>query len=169
MASQSIAVRVVGSASASGSPTTCAAAYGSFELAGAGGDPIFVQMNSSWAVRVYRDELLQLQVDGTQGSAIAGLRGCKTQHRVNTPRPVWNPDIPNPFNFREHWQEVPDNETFDNAFKLQWELFLRHVALDAPFKHDLLEGARGVQLAELGLRSWAERRWLDVPALALEH
>jgi predicted dehydrogenase len=145
------------------------AAYGSFELAGPGGDPIFVQMNSSWAVRVYRDELLQLQVDGTQGSAIAGLRGCKTQHRVNTPRPVWNPDIPNPFNFYEHWQDVPDNETFDNAFKLQWELFLRHVALGTPFKHDLLEGARGVQLAELGMRSWAERRWLDVPELALEH
>jgi predicted dehydrogenase len=119
-------------------------------------------------VRVYRDELLQLQVDGTEGSAIAGLRGCKTQHRVNTPRPVWNPDIPNPHDFYAHWQEVPDNETFDNAFKVQWELFLRHVALDTPFPHDLLEGARGVQLAELGLRSWAERRWLDVPELALE-
>ncbi len=144
------------------------AAYGSFELAGGTGDTIFAQMNSSWAVRVYRDELLQLQVDGTEGSAVAGLRGCKTQHRVNTPKPVWNPDIPNPFNFYEHWQDVPDNDNFDNAFKVQWEMFLRHVVLDEPFPHDLLEGARGVQLAELGLKSWTERRWLDVPELSLE-
>jgi predicted dehydrogenase len=143
------------------------AAYGSFELDGPGG-PIMAEMNSSWAVRVHRGELLEFQVDGTDGSAVAGLRGCRTQHRVNTPRPVWNPDVPNPFDFYQHWQEVPDNQTFDNAFKVQWELFLRHVALGTPFPHDLLEGARGVQLAELGLRSSAERRWLDVPELALE-
>jgi predicted dehydrogenase len=140
------------------------AAYGTFELAGG----VIAQFNSSWAVRVYRDELLQIQVDGTLGSAVAGLRGCRTQHRANTPKPVWNPDIPNPFDFYEHWQEVPDNAVFDNAFKVQWELFLRHVAEDAPFPHDFLEGAKGVQLAELGLQSWAERRWLDVPALTLE-
>jgi predicted dehydrogenase len=144
------------------------AAYASFDLVGAKGEPIFAHINSSWTVRVYRDDLLQLQVDGTAGSAVAGLRSCKTQDRVNTPKPVWNPDIPNPFNFYEHWQEVPDNEQFDNAFKVQWEMFLRHVALNEPFPHDLLEGARGVQLAELGMQSWIERRWLDVPALALE-
>jgi predicted dehydrogenase len=137
------------------------AAYGSFELDGG----IFAQINSSWATRVYRDELFNLHVDGTEGSAIAGLRDCKTQHRVNTPRPVWNPDMPNPFKFREHWQEVPDNGVFENAFKVQWEMFLRHVALDAPFPHTFVDGARGVQLAELGLRSWAERRWIDVPAI----
>jgi predicted dehydrogenase len=89
------------------------------------------------------------------------------QHRVNTPRPTWNPDVPNPFNFYEHWQEVPDNEEFDNAFKVQWEMFLKHVAGEGPFPHDFLEGARGVQLAELGLQSWRERRWLDVPGLSL--
>jgi predicted dehydrogenase len=139
------------------------AAYGTFELEGG----IVAQMNSSWAVRVYRDELVTFQVDGTEGSAVAGLRGCKTQHRVNTPKPVWNPDIENPFNFFAHWQEVPDNENFDNAFKVQWEMFLRHVVLDEPYKFDLLEGAKGVQLAELGLRSWAERRWLDVPELTV--
>jgi predicted dehydrogenase len=139
------------------------AAYGTFELEGG----VIAQLNSSWAVRVYRDELVTFQVDGTEGSAIAGLRGCKTQHRANTPKPVWNPDIENPFNFFAHWQEVPDNENFDNAFKVQWEMFLRHVVLDEPYKFDLLEGAKGVQLAELGLRSWAERRWLDVPELAL--
>jgi predicted dehydrogenase len=136
-------------------------AYGTFQLDGG----IVAQINSSWCFRVYRDELFSMQVDGTLGSAVAGLRECRIQHRVNTPRPVWNPDIENPFRFREHWQDVPDNQSFDNGFKVQWELFLRHVAEDAPFPHDFLEGARGVQLAELGLQSWHERRWLDVPEL----
>jgi len=140
------------------------AAYGTFRLAGAENE-IIAQFNSSWAVRVHRDELLSIQVDGTEGSAVAGLRGCKTQHRANTPRPTWNPDIPNPFNFFADWQSVPDNGEFDNAFKHQWELFLRHVASDTPYIHDFYEGAKGVQLAELGLQSWSERRWLDVPAL----
>jgi predicted dehydrogenase len=140
------------------------AAYGTFRLAGAENE-IIAQFNSSWAVRVYRDELLSIQVDGTEGSAVAGLRGCKAQHRVNTPRPTWNPDTPNPFNFFADWQSVPDNGEFDNAFKHQWELFLRHVASDTPYTHDFYEGAKGVQLAELGLQSWSERRWLDVPAL----
>jgi predicted dehydrogenase len=139
------------------------AAYATFELEGG----IIAQINSSWCVRVYRDELFTLQVDGTEGSAVAGLRECKAQHRVNTPRAIWNPDIPNPIDFWETWQEVPDNATFDNAFKVQWELFLKHVARDEPFPWDLLDGAKGVQLAELGLRSWQERRWLDVPELSL--
>jgi predicted dehydrogenase len=139
------------------------AAYATFELEG----DIIAHINSSWAVRVYRDELFTLQVDGTHGSAVAGLRECKTQHRVNTPKPVWNPDIPNPFNFYEDWQDVPDNVIFDNAFKVQWEMFLRHVVLDEPFRWDLLEAAKGVQLAELGLQSWAERCWVDVPELRL--
>jgi predicted dehydrogenase len=136
-------------------------AYGTFQLEG----DIVAQINSSWCFRVYRDELFSMQVDGTLGSAVAGLRECRIQHRVNTPRPVWNPDIANPFRFRDDWQEVPDNQVFDNGFKVQWEMFLRHVAEEAPFPHDFLEGARGVQLAELGLQSWAERRWLDVPEL----
>ena len=140
------------------------AAYSSFILGGEESE-IIAQFNSSWAVRVYRDDLLQLQVDGTLGSAVAGLRTCKIQHRVNTPKPVWNPDLPNPFNFYDDWQDVPDNTNFDNAFKVQWELFLRHVVLNDPFPHDLLEGARGVQLAELGMQSWAEKRWVDVTEL----
>ena len=140
------------------------AAYGIFRLAGSDGE-IIAQFNSSWTVRVYRDELLQIQVDGTLGSAVAGLRGCKTQHRVNTPKPVWNPDAANPIDFYADWQEVPDNTEFDNAFKVQWEGFLRHVADDAPFIHDFFEGAKGVQLAELGLESWAKKSWIDVPVL----
>ncbi len=137
------------------------AAYATFRLEG----DVIVQFNSSWTVRVYRDDLLQIQVDGTLGSAVAGLRTCKTQSRAATPRPVWNPDVPNAFNFYEQWQEVPDSAgaPMDNAFKAQWELFLRHVAADEPFVHDFYEGAKGVQLAELGLKSWAERRWVDVP------
>ena len=140
------------------------AAYGTFLLQ-RGDDEIVAQFNSSWAVRVYRDELVQIQVDGTLGSAVAGLRGCKTQHRVNMPRPTWNPDVPNPIDFPSGWEEVPDNMEFDNAFKVQWERFLRYVAAEVPFPHDFYEGAKGVQLSELALRSWAERRWLDVPAL----
>ncbi len=137
------------------------AAYGMFELKGG----IFAQINSSWTTRVYRDELLSLQVDGTDGSAVAGLHECKVQDRRNTPRPVWNPDLPNPFPFRELWTVVSDDREYDNAFKAQWEMFLRHVAADAPFPHDFLDGARGVQLAELAMQSWRERRWVDVPEI----
>ena len=137
------------------------AAYGMFELDGG----IFAQINSSWTTRVYRDELLSLQVDGTDGSAVAGLRECKVQSRKDTPRPVWNPDLPNPFQFRQLWTPVAENIAYDNAFKVQWEMFLRHVAADAPFPHDFLDGARGVQLAELAMQSWRERRWVDVPAI----
>ncbi|GHO46724.1 Gfo/Idh/MocA family protein [Ktedonospora formicarum] len=137
------------------------AAYATFELEGG----IVAHFNSSWCVRVYRDELLSIQVDGTHGSAVAGLRECKVQSRVNTPRAIWNPDVPNPIDFYASWQDVPDNEVFANAFKVQWELFLKHVVDDEPFAWDLLAGARGVQVAELGLRSWRERRWVDVPDL----
>ncbi|WP_336056059.1 Gfo/Idh/MocA family protein [Nitratireductor sp. CH_MIT9313-5] len=137
------------------------AAYATFELEGG----IIAQVNSSWAVRVRRDDLVTFQVDGTHGSAVAGLHKCWTQHRVNTPKPVWNPDQPQTMDFFNDWEEVPDNWPADNGFKVQWEEFLRHVAEDAPWEFGLEAGARGVQLAELGLKSWEERRWLDVPEL----
>ena len=137
------------------------AAYASFELAGGA----IAHFNSSWTVRVRRDDLLTLQVDGTRGSAVAGLRRCWTQSLDATPKPVWNPDIPQPINFFEGWTEEPDDPAWGNAFKTQWELFLRHVAGEGPFRWGLMEGARGVQLAELGLRSWKRRRWVTVPTL----
>jgi len=139
-------------------------AYGTFALEGG----ITAQINSSWCFRVYRDELFSMQVDGTLGSAVAGLRECRVQPADKTPRPVWNPDVPNTIRFRDDWTEVPNDTDFDNGFKVQWEMFLRHVAEDGPWPHGLLEGAKGVQLAELGLKSWHERRWIDVPALTLE-
>lgn len=139
------------------------AAYATFELEGG----IIAHLNSSWAVRVRRDDLVTFQVDGTHGSAVAGLHKCFTQHRVNTPKPVWNPDQPQKMNFFDDWEEVPDNWPADNGFKVQWEMFLRHVAEDAPWNYGMEAGAKGVQLAILGLQSWKERRWLDVPALEI--
>jgi len=137
------------------------AAYATLQLEGG----VIAHFNSSWCVRVRRDDLLTLQVDGTHGSAVAGLRRCLTQSRVNTPKPVWNPDIAQPIDFYQGWQEVPDNAAWDNAFKAQWELFLKHVAGEGAFPWDLLEGAKGVQLAETAYKSWSERRWMDVPKL----
>lgn len=128
-------------------------------------DGTVCQFNSSWCVRVRRDDLLTVEVNGTKGTAVAGLREVMVQSAAETPKPVWNPDIPQPINFFEGWQKVPNNLAYDNAFKIQWELFLRHVALDEPFRWTLREGAKGVQLAELGMRSWKERKWVDVPEL----
>ncbi|APU16774.1 MULTISPECIES: Gfo/Idh/MocA family protein [Actinoalloteichus] len=124
-------------------------AYGIFELAGG----IIAQINSSWSVRVNRDELVEFQVDGTEGSAVAGLRSCRVQHRSATPMPVWDPDVAQSEQFRDQWQVVPDNGEQDNGFRVQWEMFVRHVCEDAPFPYDFLAGARGVQLAEAGLES----------------
>jgi predicted dehydrogenase len=137
------------------------AAYASFELEGG----VIAHINSSWAVRVRRDDLVTFQVDGTHGSAVAGLQRCFSQARVNTPKPVWNPDVPQNINFFDTWQEVPSNVVYDNAFKVEWELFIRHLFEGTPFKWNLLEGAKGVQLVDCALKSWAERRWVDVPKL----
>ncbi len=158
------ATHVPGRWDESGKPYRCTAddsAYATFELH----NGIICHFNSSWAVRVRRDDLLTLQVDGTHGSAVAGLRDCVTQDLSSTPRCVWNPDIESPVKYNDGWTRAPGNDSYDNAFKVQWELFLRHVVAGEPFRWSLFEGAKGVQLAELGLRSWAERRWVDVPPL----
>lgn len=147
-----------------GKPYNCTAddaAYSIFQLEGG----VIAQFNSSWTTRVRRDDLLTLHVDGTKGSAVVGLRDCWTQDYANTPKPVWNPDIPNPIDFKEGWTKISEEEEFDNAFKAQWELFLKHVVLDTPFPWNLMEGAKGVQLAELGIESWEKKTWINIPDL----
>jgi predicted dehydrogenase len=144
-----------------GQPYDCTAddsAYATFELEGG----VIAHFNSSWCVRVRRDDLLTIQVDGTKGSAVAGLRHCWMQPYGGTPRPTWNPDIENPFNFFEQWQKMPEQMAMDNAFKRQWELYLLHVVKGDAFPWDLMEGAKGVQLAEKGLESWSKRAWVQV-------
>jgi predicted dehydrogenase len=144
-----------------GKPYKCTAddsAYATFKLEG----DVIAHFNCSWCTRVRRDDLLTLHVDGTKGSAVAGLRHCWVQHYGATPRPVWNPDIDNPLNFFEQWQKVPEQQPFDNAFKVQWELFLKHVVAGTPFRWDLKEGAKGVQLAEKGIESWKKGCWVEV-------
>lgn len=143
------------------------AAYATFQLRGHDGENVVAQVNSSWCTRVRRDDLVTFHVDGTLGSAVAGLSDCRSQSRVNTPKPVWNPDLKQTMPFFDQWQEVPDTQVYDNGFKLQWEHFIRHVVEDAPYKWTLPEGAKGVQLVEAALQSWKERRWIDVPELTL--
>ena len=149
-----------------GKPYKCTAddsCYSTFEL----DNGVIVHLNASWNVRVRRDDLLTIQVDGSRGTAVAGLRECWIQHYGSTPKPVWNPDIPQPIDFYKNWDQVPEQESYDNAFKVQWELFLRHVVLDEPFRWNLLEGAKGVQLADLGLQSSDERMWKEINKLSV--
>ena len=150
-----------------GKPYSCSAddaAYATFELEGG----IIAQFNSSWTTRVRRDDLLTLHVDGTKGSAVAGLRECWTQSYGNTPKPVWNPDIQNTIDFKKDWSKMPEQEHFDNAFKVQWELFLKHIVIDTPFPWNMLQGAKGVQLAEKGLESWEQKKWITIPELKIK-
>ena len=150
-----------------GKPYSCSAddaAYATFELEGG----VIAQFNSSWTTRVRRDDLLTLHVDGTKGSAVAGLRECWTQSYGNTPKPVWNPDIKNTIDFKKDWSKMPEQEHFDNAFKVQWELFLKHIVIDTPFPWNMLQGAKGVQLAEKGLESWEQKKWITIPELKIK-
>lgn len=147
-----------------GVPYTCTAedaAYATFQLEG----ETIAHFNSSWCTRVRRDDLLTIHVDGTDGSAVAGLRDCYIQHYCNTPKPVWNPDIEQNIDFFNGWSKIPDQVEYENAFKAQWELFLRHIVLDEPFPWDLKEGAKGIQLAEKGIESWEKGKWIDIPDL----
>ena len=147
-----------------GKPYKCTAddaAYATFELEGG----VVAHFNSSWVTRVRRDDLLTVQVDGEKGSAVCGLRDVWIQHYGNTPRPTWNPDIPQPINFFEGWSKVPDQEIYFNAFQLPPKLSRRRPVLPYPSPFRPLRGAKGVQFAELGLKSWAERKWVTVDPL----
>ncbi|MGO9641757.1 MAG: Gfo/Idh/MocA family protein [Candidatus Acidiferrales bacterium] len=147
-----------------GKPYDCTAedsCYSTFELEGG----VIAHFNSSWCVRVRRDDLLTVQVDGTKGTAVTGLRDCWTQSSAETPRPTWNPDIESPIHFFEGWRRVESPLEMDNAFKVQWELFLRHVVADEAFRWSLFEGAKGVQLGEAGLESWRKREWVKLDEL----
>ena len=137
------------------------AAYATFALE----NGIVAHFNSSWCVRVRRDDLLTVQVDGTRGSAVVGLRDCWVQPYGATPKPVWNPDVEQPIKFLDGWMKVPNQQDYPNAFRAQWELFLKHLVTDAPFRWSLLEGAKGVQLAEKGMESWQRREWVDLEPL----
>ncbi len=151
-----------------GKPYDCTAddaAYATVQLTGHDGEPVVAQINMSWVTRVRRDDLVTFHVDGTDGSAVAGLQACRAQSRVATPRSVWNPDVRQHMNFFDQWQEIPDAMAYDNGFKIQWEHFIRHVVEDAPYQWTLPEGAKGVQLVEAALQSWQERRWVDVQPL----
>jgi predicted dehydrogenase len=139
------------------------AAYAIFRIEG----DVIAQMNSSWCTRVFRDELLMLQVDGTEGSAVAGLRGCRVQTSDDAPRATWNPDLPNPIDFPSGWTEAPDAGEYENGFKAQWERYIAHVVEDTPFPWDLLQAARGMQLVDLALRSSNEGCWVEVEELEL--
>jgi predicted dehydrogenase len=143
------------------------AAYATFELKGHQGEHVVAQVNSSWTTRVNREDLVTFHVDGTHGSAVAGLQACKAQSRVSTPRPVWNPDVKQTMTFTDQWQEVPDTQFYDNGFKIQWEHFIRHIVENEPYRWTLPEGAKGVQLVEAALQSWQERRWVDVAPLKI--
>jgi predicted dehydrogenase len=143
------------------------AAYATFQLKGHQGEHVVAQVNSSWTTRVNREDLVTFHVDGTHGSAVAGLQACKAQSRVNTPRPVWNPDVKQTMIFTDQWQEVPDTQFYDNGFKIQWECFIRHIVENEPYRWTLPEGAKGVQLVEAALQSWQERRWVDVAPLKI--
>ena len=143
------------------------AAYATFELKGHQGEHVVAQVNSSWTTRVNREDLVTFHVDGTHGSAVAGLQSCKAQSRVNTPRPVWNPDVKQTMTFTDQWQEIPDTQFYDNGFKIQWEHFIRHIVENEPYRWTLPEGAKGVQLVEAALQSWQERRWVDVAPLKI--
>lgn len=146
-------------------PVTAAdSAYASFLIEG----DVVAQFNSSWAVRVRRDDLFTLQVDGTRGSAVCGLNDCWVQLDPSTPRVTWNPDLGPSHRWLETWSPVLGPPPESGPFRAQWELFLRHVLGDEPFPWNLLEGAKGVQMAECALESWRSRSWVDIPELPPE-
>ena len=139
-------------------------AFAMFELEGG----VLAQISSSWASRVKRDDLLA--DPGRRHRGLGGVRAASLLYPAARSRrrsPFFSPEAPQAMIFDAQWQEMPDIEPFENGYRAGWELFLRHVAEDAPFPAPLLEGAKSVQLAEACYQSHRERRWVDLPPLAL--
>jgi predicted dehydrogenase len=124
----------------------------------------FGVITSSWATRVRRDDLVILQVDGTAGSAVAGLHRCKLQSMAQTPKTHWDVNVDHGYNYDAQWVDAPELTPFRNSYRAGWEAFLRHVVADAPFASDLSGGIRDVELAEACYRSAAEGRWIALGA-----
>jgi len=122
---------------------------------------------SSWATRVRRDDLFTLQVDGMQGSAVAGLHRCHVQSLGETPKVTgFSVAADLGLDYRTQWGAVPELGAQRNGYRMGWEAFLRHVVAGAPFRSDLRAGIRDVQLAEACQRSMAERQWVALEELS---
>ena len=122
---------------------------------------------ASWATRVRRDDLMTFQIDGTKGSAIAGLHRCHMQSLADTPRvAAFNPMVDLAIDYRARWQEAPAAEPNLNSYRVGWEDFLRHLVADAPMRSDFAAGIRDVAFAEACGRSARENGWVgfDEPA-----
>ena len=91
------------------------AAYATFRLKGG----VIAHINMSWTTRVYRDDLVTFQVDGTLGSAVAGLTDCGSSPR-GTPRPVWNPDEKRTTNFFATGRKCPRTH-LRQRFQGEWK------------------------------------------------
>ena len=100
----------------------------------------------SWATRVRRDDLLTFQIDGTSGSAVAGLHRCWAQSAGDTPevRHI-NPMVDIGFDYRRDWKEVPGLAAYANPYRVGWDRFLKHIVTGEPLASDLSAGIRDVQ------------------------
>jgi predicted dehydrogenase len=124
------------------------------------------QATFSWALRVRRDDVMVIQVDGTEGSAVAGLTHCRTQSMANTTHAQWSRDGAPPLDYARDWELMPHEPPYPNPYRVQWEQFLRHVAVDAPFPWDMAAGVQTLQYAAGCMQSWSERRWVDLSPLS---
>ena len=118
---------------------------------------------SSWATRVRRDDLLTFQIDGTQGSANAGLHRCYVQTGAQTPHTAhFSVATDLNIDYRVKWTEVHDGVSPTNPYRVGWENFLRHVGTGAPMPADLAAGIRDVQFAQACYQSMKDAKWIDL-------
>jgi predicted dehydrogenase len=135
--------------------------FADFEHAGGA----ITRVTSSWATRVRGDDMITMRIDGSDGSATAGLHRCFMQPAGATPRPLFDIDKPRPYDLNDGWLEVPQVWPVHNGYRQGWEMFLRHVVEDKPTTAPLLQGAKHLQLADACAQSARERRWIDLEEL----